>query len=222
MITALMAAFAAAPLQVDLDGDGKPETVKYDAESQKVSIGKHTIDCDGDPCSLEAHDVSSSDKRREVAVCAHGPRDDKSCDLYTIVDGKLQKYTWSKEWPPPSVQTSGNNIVLVVDTYRQRLYQRTEKYKVDGFALTEVKQPIYTADKPRMLPVDRTFALLYAPDSKEVIANTRANSEIAVLGEHGQKDGWMLVRLSSGITGWVHVDALAAASTEYMQIMGAG
>ncbi|MEZ4318746.1 MAG: hypothetical protein R3F61_14630 [Myxococcota bacterium] len=221
MVLFLSAALA-APLQIDLDGDGKPETVRYDAEAQRVHIGSHEVECDGDPCDVEAHDVSSSDKGREVEVCAHGPRDDTSCWLYTIRAGKLVKYTWSRDYGAPSLTTSGNGLVLVVDGYHQRLYERIEKYKVDGTALTLVRQPIYLAATPATLPIDQSFALLYAPDSKEVVANAKPKTTIAILGEHGERDGWMLVRLSSGISGWAHVDALAAASVQYMQVLGAG
>ena len=212
----------AAPLSIDLDGDGKAETVRVDANAYKVHIGSHTVECMGDPCEVEAHDVTSANRAREVAVCAHGPRDDKSCKLYTIEKGALVTYTWPKEWDPPSLHTAGNGLVLVKDGYRHRLVDRVEKYRVEGHRLVLVPQPLYLAETPRDLKVDRTFPLLYAPDSSTVVANTRPDSTIRIVGEHGEKDGWMLVRLSSGIAGYVHTDTLAKVSDSYQRVLGAG
>lgn len=212
----------AAPLSIDLDGDGKPESVRVDNEAYEVHIGSHTVACYGDPCEVAAHDVSSADKGREVAVCAHGPRDDQTCKLYTIRSGELVTYTWPREWDPPSLHTSGNGLVLVKDGYRQRLIDRVEKYRVEGTKLVLVAQPVYVAETPKELKVDRTFPLLYAPDSKTVVANTRPDSTIRIVGEHGEKEGWMLVRLSSGIAGYVHVDQLARVSDDYQRTLGAG
>lgn len=218
----LFASAIAAPIQVDLDGDGKPETVRYDSNSNKVHIGEHTVECPGDPCELEAHDVSSANPSREVEVCGHGPRDTQTCELYTISGSKLAKYAFPEDTWPPEIRTSGNGLVLVVDGWRQRLYERVEKYKASGTRLTEVKQPIYTAPEPKKMKIDRTFPLLFAPDSTSVVANARPDSTIDVLGEHGEKDGWMLVRLSSGISGWVHFDTLGKSSDAYMAVLGAG
>lgn len=212
----------AAPLSIDLDGDGKAESIRYDANAMKVHIGSHVVDCEGGGCDLEAADVTSANKSREVVVCEHGPRDEKYCSMYTIQAGKLVKYGFPREWGPPSMHTSGNGLVLVKDGYRQRLVDRVEKYRADGTRLVLVPQPVYLAETPKDLKVDRTFPLLFAPESKDVVANTRPDSTIRVVGEHGEKDGWMLVRLSSGISGYVHVDKLMESSDAYMQVMGAG
>ncbi|MCA9569584.1 MAG: hypothetical protein KC656_17175 [Myxococcales bacterium] len=222
-VLALQAALAGpSSLSLDLDGDGKPETVRYDAAAGKVHIGSHVVDCEGDPCDLEAHDVSEGTKGKEVEVCAHGPRDDQACTLYTLEKGALRRYTWPRPYPPSQLRTAGNGIVLAVEPYHLRLFERIEKYTVNGFELVEVPQPIYTAVPPAKLPVDRTFPLLYAPGDKRVIANTKPGTDILILGEHGEKPGWLLVRLSSGISGWVERDTLERVSTQYMQIMGAG
>lgn len=212
----------AAPFSHDVDGDGKAESVRYDANAMKVHIGSHTVDCEGEGCDVHAADVSSANKSKEVVVCEHGPRDDKYCSMYTIAGGKLVKYAFPREWGPPSMHTSGNGLVLVKDGYRQRLIDRVEKYKAEGTKLVLVPQPLYLAEVPKQLKIDRTFPLLFAPDSKQVVANTRPNSTIKVIGEHGEKDGWMLVRLSSGIAGFVHVDKLQQVSDDYMMVMGAG
>ena len=112
--------------------------------------------------------------------------------------------------------------MLAVDTYRYRLYERVEKWKLKGDRLVETRQPLYLAKTPQKLHVDRTFKLLHAPGSSEVVANTRPDSDILVLGEHGDKDGFLLVRLSSGVSGFVYYEDLIKASNAYMQTMAAG
>lgn len=209
-------------LELDLDGDGKKEAVRYDAAAGIVRIGPGKVVCEGDPCEVEAHDVSSADKRREVVVCAFGPRDDTACSLHTVVNGAVKTFALRRDGPPPKITTSGNGLVLVHEAYRHRLIDRVEKYRAEGLTLTEVKQPIYTSAKAASLPVDRTFPLLYAPKGNQVVANTRPHSTIQILGEHGDHTGWLLVRLSSGISGWVEQTRLEAASDRYMMIMGAG
>lgn len=213
-------------LSLDLDGDGKAETVRYDAAKGTVQIGPVSVPCDGDPCEIEAHDVSSADKQREVEVCASGPRDDRSCALHTIKDGKLQTYAFRSAGVdqifPSDIRTSGSGIVRLVDSYRHRLYDRTQKFTSSGLTLTEVKQPLYLGEEPRKLPIQSTFPLKYGPRDERVVANARPNSTILILGEHGEHEDWLLIRLSSGITGFATWETLRKASMEYASTLNAG
>jgi len=216
-------AFAGTPtLSIDLDADGKPEACRYDEKSGRVHIGTQTVECMGEYCEFEAHDVSGKTPDKQVQVCGFGPRDDRYCFLYSMIGGKLVPLKYPSKYGSPGFRTSGNGIVLAVVPFRHRLYERIEKYLVKGQELVEVKQPIYSAATPQKLAVDRTFPILLAPTSKSVVANTRPKSDIHVLGEHGSADGWLLVRLSSGVTGWVQQQTLEKASDAYMMTMGAG
>jgi hypothetical protein len=218
-------AVGADSLTVDLDGDGEKEQVRWDSSSGTVFVGKLTAPCDGEPCTVEVHDITSSDEAKQLEVCSAGPRDDRYCYLYSLKGGKLVRHDRvgdEEDYGAPELRTSGNGIVLAVDSYRYRLYERIEKYRLKGDKLVETRQPLYLAETPKKLYIDRTFKLLYAPDSSEAVANTRPGSDILVLGEHGEKDGWLLVRLSSGVSGWVNFEALMKASNQYMQVMGAG
>lgn len=212
----------ASKVEVDLGGQGKTEAAWFDADKMEVHIGADTLPCDGESCELEIHDVTSSNAAKELAVCASGMRDERTCKLYGRVAGKLTPLAFPANVYAPTLKTSGNGIVLVIDTYRQRLYASTRKFVLQGTALVEAKQPLWSAEKPTTLKIDRTFPILFDPASKDVVANVLPNSEITVLGEHGSKEGWMLLRLSSGVTGWANVDALQAASDTYMAVMGAG
>lgn len=213
-------ALAGLPAPVDLDGDGTAETFRVD--DYTIHVGQGKVECDGESCELEVHDIVGSDRKKEVAICALGPRDDRSCVLHRYAGGALHPIPWPKGGYAPQVRTSGNGLVLAVDGYRHRLVERIEKYRYADGALTRVPQPIYSAQPPKPLPVDETFPLRYGPGDERVVANARPKSEILILGEHGEREGWLLVRLSSGITGWVQTETLERASIQYMQIMGAG
>ncbi|MFK7928951.1 MAG: SH3 domain-containing protein [Myxococcota bacterium] len=222
---ALLASLALAgspTLSIDLDADGKPEACRFDEKTNTVHIGAKTVDCMGEYCEFEAHDVSGKTPDKQVQVCGFGPRDDRYCFLYSMIGGELVPYKYRSEYGSPGFRTSGNGIVLAVVPYRHRLYERIEKYTVKGQALVEVKQPFYSAATPQKVLIDRTFPILLAPDSKSVVANTRPKSAIHVLGEHGSSDGWLMVRLSSGVTGWVHHKTLEKVSDQYLMTMGAG
>ncbi len=220
LLTALC--MAAPPASIDLDGDGKGEVVKVAEDG--VKIGKHTVECysdDGAGCEVREVDITSADKQKEVVVCYAGPRDDRNCDLYRLVDNELKQIPIGKYGGAESLSLTGSGFLYATNG-AHRLFQRTSKYVWKDGKMVLVPQPIYTADTPASMHIDQTFKLLLAPDSAELVGNTKADSDIAVLGEHGEKEGWLLVRLSSGISGWVHVDTLQKVSQQYMQIMSAG
>ena len=62
----------------------------------------------------------------------------------------------------------------------------------------------------------------FAPLSNEIVARAAANSIIVLLGEHGEKSGWYLVRTATGLTGWVDDESLKKASKSVMARMSAG
>lgn len=214
----LMTLSLANSLSLDLDGDGKADTVT--AGEDAVRINKHTIPCGGaEVCILEAHDINSSDKQREVGVCEVGPRDDKSCRLFTLKAGALVEVKFPGDLQPPKILTSGNNVVLT-ESWQDRIYYRIEKYELRGASLAVVKQPHYVAGIK--VKVERTFPIVLAPDGKVLVGNARPDSEVDIVVEHGEKPGWYLVKLSSGIAGWVQLDTLVSASDHLRALMSAG
>ncbi len=207
-----------APLSVDLDGDGKPE--KIVPMEEKVMVGSLSWPCSGmDVCSVEAHDITSADKQRELLVCEHGPRDDKSCRLLMLKAGALVEIAFPTKYPPSKVITNSNGVVLT-EEWTDRLYHRIEKYTYNSGKLEVVKQPFYAASSKHR--TDRTFTIVYAPGSKQVVGNAKPDSEVELLVEHGEQPGWYLVKFSSGIAGWAHKDDIIAASDGLMMMMSAG
>lgn len=224
LLTLSSLALAQTVPQVDLDGDGKVDTITVTEEG--VAIAGHTVACGGmDLCRVELRDVSSADAWREVQVVELGPRDDAAAWLYRLHDGKLVELSFRKtsdteDWQsrPSNIVTSGNGIVLAEQ--EQRLYTRREKYVASGDQLTHVPQPFWFVDYA--VHVDRTFPIRLAPGSETVVANVKPDSDVRLVLESVERPGWFLVHISSGLTGWADIDALMSGSNQVMGIMGAG
>lgn len=218
------AALAGELPQADLDGDGKVDTIAVSEDH--VTIGGHRVDCGGmDMCTVQLHDISSSDSTKEVALIEQGPRDDQAVWLYRLSGGKLVELTFRKagdtdDWQsrPSSVQTSGNGIVLADS--EQRIYTRRDKYLAKGDSLQHVPQPYYVVDYA--MHVDRSFPIVRTEGASQVVANVRPDSEVKILLESAAKPGWFLVHISSGLTGWADMDTLMGGSNQLMGIMSAG
>lgn len=219
----LPSALAAAPPPTDLDGDGKPETIEI--REEEVRIGGAKVPCGGiEMCSVAIHDVSSADASKEVALTELGPRDDAAVTLYRYDQGKLTELSFRKptdgEWSstPSAIATSGNGIVLA--DFAQRTYTRREKYVAQGAGLAYVPQPFwlvgYGLHVDRSLPITRTIG------GSEVVANVRPDSDVTLVLESADHEGWFLVHISSGLTGWAQLEALMSASDSLMGLMSAG
>lgn len=219
----LPAALAQAAPQADLDGDGKVDPIAISEEG--VTIGGVAVPCGGmELCTVALHDISSQDSYREVALTEVGPRDDKSVSLYRYKGGQLVALSFRQpadgEWPstPSAITTSGNGIVLA--DFWQRTYTRRDKYLARGDALEYVRQPFWHVGYE--LPVDRSVAIVRTIGGGEVVANVRPGSQVTILLESAEHPEWFLLRISSGLTGWVHLPALQAASDQLMAVYGAG
>lgn len=208
----------------DLDGDGKPDAVVISEE--KVTIGGHEVGCGGvELCSVQLHDVAADDGLKEVLVVELGPRDDASAHLYRLRKGRLVELSFRKpgdsdEWQsvPSAVVTSGNGIVLA--DHQGRFYTQRQKYVAKGDALSHVPQPFWYAGFD--VHVDRSVPVVRSPGGSEVVANIKPDSDITVLLEAVDPAGWFLVKLSTGLTGWVTMETLAIGSDQVQGVMSAG
>ncbi|MCO4748022.1 MAG: hypothetical protein KC912_24730 [Proteobacteria bacterium] len=221
MMLALLTALAlAATSSVDLDGDGKNETIEVSEDTLRV--GNARVDCGGyTACEVTPTDVKSSDNKKELLVCEHGPRDDQYCRLYRY-DGRMLKELpfEGEEHGQSKIIINGSGIVRT-SQWAHRLYTRVDKWTLDGDKLVRTPQPMYGANET--FRVAATFQLKLEPNAKsKTIANTKPDSDIVLLAEHGTHEGWFLVMLSSNITGWVHQSTLAESSEQYQLMLGAG
>lgn len=215
-------ALAAAP-QVDLDGDGKDE--KISVTEEHVRVNDATVECSGYefPCEIHVEDINGSDGLKELSLCEFGPRDSKHCRLYVYKGGALKELELSafEDFYPSDIVTSGNSIVLADTNWR--FFERREKFVVsaDRSSATLVAQPFYAVGYA--LHVDRTFPIYGAVGGGGgTVANVRPDSDIEIVLQSGADDGWFLVKISSGLMGWVHLDGLIGASDPFMGMMMAG
>jgi hypothetical protein len=219
----VLAAAASLP-KVDLDGDGRPEKIVRTEEMLLLAGGE--VNCGGFdfPCDVTEMDVRTSDTFKELLICQHGPRDDLSCELWTVRNGspvriKIQRDD-STVLYPGAVSSTGGGILLVDED--ERFWTRRHKLILssDGVALTYVDQASFNVDAP--VHVDRTFAITTEPGGGTRVANVRPDSDIQVLLEHGSTRGTLLIRVSSGLIGWTTIDVLMQASDSLMGILMAG
>jgi hypothetical protein len=118
------------------------------------------------------------------------------------------------------ILVNGSGIVRTT-FWAHRLYQRVDRWTLDGDKLVRTPQAMYGVNTP--FHAATTFELKLEPSkTSTTIANTKADSDIVLLAEHATKEGWFLVMLSSGITGWVDPGTLASSSEHYQLMLGAG
>ena len=205
---------------VDLNGDGQKETIASNEDA--VTIGESKIDCSdmGDPCGIEVVDVLSSDKLKELKVCSHGPREGPYCTLYRFDGAKAVPITISGGTDYLGDLTiSGSGIVLLSN--HNRLFTQIKKYVVEGLTLKEVPQPAYYANLK--VKVETTFPIrVSTSETASTVGNVRPNSEIVLVALMAGEGDWYLVKLSSGITGYVKLETLIEHSMDVRGPMFAG
>lgn len=226
-----LTAHAAAPPLVDLDGDGQKDAITIG--DRKSTVGSAEVDCSAsEACRVELADVSNADRFREVVLCTEGPRAESYCRLYRYDKGTLTELTFTRtlpdpkkpgkaktvDWPPSSILTRGNGIVL--GYFESRWYTRTEKWVASGTTLTHFPQAAYWAEM--MVPVDRSFPIVTAPGGGQLVANVAPGTTITAVLESGTHPEWFLVHISSGLMGWCSLEQLIQSSDQMMMTAGAG
>lgn len=214
----LVCAWAAQ--SVDLNGDGKVEALS--ATTETVTIGSAQIDCSDmdEPCGVEVVDVLTSDGLKEVKVCTHGPREGPYCTLYRFDGNEARPIAVDGGTETLGDMTfSGSGIVLL--SHHNRLFTKIEKYVLKGDQLKRVPQPAYHANLK--VSVQSTFPIRVSTSEKaSVVGNVRPNSEIVLVALMAGEGDWYLVKLSSGITGYVTLETLIKHSSDVRGPMYAG
>ncbi len=207
----------------DYDGDGRAEHfVQKDAG---LWFGKTQIaSCDESfPCEVNVVDARRNDGFQELQVCVTGMRDDVSCTLWTVRRGKAIPLTFSGPnlaIYASAIAVSGTGIVLIDEDDRFMRTRHKFLLNKDGTALQHVPQPAWYVGYD--LRVDSTFPITMKPGGGATVANVRAESDIVLVIESAEQPGNYLVKISSGLTGWVSFETLMQHSQQLMALMNAG
>lgn len=218
LLLSLPAAADDTSRKVDLDGDGKPETVtlrpREDPGTFTLQVGGATYtspEKNLQGMSLEVVDLlREGDKWKEVAVATGLTDGDKRVFLFGY-DGKALK-------PLGEVhalgEVKGNGIVLA--EIWMGFWNRTEKYALDRAAWTvrRVPQPFYYVGK--QAKVKRSFALAHSRQDATVVANLAPGTTLEVLAadvpERADGKVLYLVKSATGLLGWSGQEELLAST----------
>jgi hypothetical protein len=224
LLTLLPALALAGPVgHADYDGDGRAE--EFMQTDSGLYFGKQLItECDESfPCDVSVIDSRTNDGFQELKVCVSGMRDDVSCKLWTVRAGKAVALPFtapSLAVYAADITVSGSGIVLVDEDDRFMTTRHKFVLSKDGMKLQLVPQPFWYVGYD--LHVDRTFPITVEPGAGTTVANVRPNSDIQVVVESAVKPGNYLVKISSGLTGWVSMDTLMGSCDQFMALMSAG
>jgi hypothetical protein len=199
-------------LSVDLNGDGKPESIQLrwreGDPTYVLQAGSVSIQGRGDERTVEGVTVIDLDTReptRELVVHVTLPLDERRMDLYGF-DGKALRPLGSV---PAITQTHGNGILLSDDWWG--FWTRRDKYVLnrEQWRLERVRQPYYyVGQEARVL---QSFPLAFDRTGAPVVAHLAPDSTIQVLAADTSIPGqypWFLVKSSTGLLGWAEGQTL--------------
>ncbi|MGE6763698.1 hypothetical protein ACQKGO_37150 [Corallococcus interemptor] len=208
--------------QVDLDGDGKPDTVSLTAgEGGKFTLKAGSATLQGNASGNEVRgftvvDLDTGDKWKELLVHTLGDMDDDHRFFLYGYDGKAVKPLGDVR---ALTEAKGNGIVLV-DTW-MGFWQRRDKYTLDrkAWKLVHVPQELYAVGVEAT--VKKSFPLTQSRTGSAVLATTAQGSKVQVLAASVPAKGEVqyLVRSSTGLLGWVPGNVLVA-STDGLPLAG--
>lgn len=207
----------------DLDGDGRPETIRVtggEGSTFSLKVGRVTATGtleNGDPDELKLVDVVTSDRFKEIAVHTFGPSDDDEYAVFRY-DGKtLVEIGHFSRWP-----TFVGNGIVYVDNWEGFWKSRQKHVWSESRARFElVPQPFHhvgvdvTVTKPFPLLVTRPVPS--GPKPTRVARTKPGTKAHIVLAERpedarcgdGREDPfscrWYLVRTGSGLLGWARL-----------------
>lgn len=186
---------------VDLNGDGKPDTIAVKAiapagtfrltiNDQSIT-GKLSNPTDG----LVVVDLLRGDKLQEIDVHTPGPSDDDQHRLFWY-DGKTIRPASPllMRWP----EFNANGIVYMNDW--MGFWEQTDKYVLNTktHMLEKVPQEFYYVGKEAK--VEKSIPICQTRGNNKVVANLLPKSTVQVLI---YSNGWYLLKSSTNLTGWI-------------------
>ncbi len=223
VLTAL--AMTAAPLAADmpaptdLDGDGTPETIRW--EENLLHVGDESFDdCSAEPGvvpRVTVEDARRNDRLKELTCCVMTAGGTDACSLLTFRGGSLAELLLpltGEDSKPTAITVSGYGIVLA--DYWESFWHRRERFVLGKkLKLKHHPQPFYHVGVK--VSVRSSFPIYLERDTGTTVANLRPDSEIEVLLADSEGE-WFLLHISSGLTGWVKESELY----EHTQLVAAG
>lgn len=212
----------AAPQKlVDLDGDGKPESIVFAGKpcGDTFTIIVNDIRYEGKGNYISGRfdivDIDSTDGVREIAVPEWGPSDDYATTFLIYRQGKIQKIG---KFPG-----SGNMMHLdgsgVLHTLVRGAILHTWFFPA-VFVLDEnhiprmVEQPLYPKKVPKSdftgfsMGVECTakpsFSLRASPTDSTIVRTLNPGEEFTIVASDNKR--WCVVQTSVGIWGWFEVN----------------
>lgn len=190
--------------KVDLNGDGKPETirlVKLEAGRFRLHINQDTFEgtLGGEVEGFYIADVNKSDKYREVVVYTPGPSDDDEHVFFWFDGKRIHKMGHLMRW----LKFLGNGIVLADDW--MGFWTITRKYVLTkDRKLVEVPQEFYYVGVTGK--VSKPLTLYRTRQTKQVLATLRVGSNAEIILSDGK--GWYLVKSENRLLGWAKEESL--------------
>jgi hypothetical protein len=190
--------------KVDLNGDGKPETirlVKLEGAKFRLNINQDTVEGTlGDEAEgFYIADVDKSDKYREVVVYTPGPSDDHEHVFFWFDGKRIRKMGRLMRL----LKFLGNGIVLADDW--MGFWIITRKYVLTkDRKLVEVPQEFYYVGVAGK--VSKPLTLYRTRQTKQVLATLRVGSQAEIVLSDGK--GWYLVKSENRLLGWVKEESL--------------
>ena len=191
--------------KVDLNGDGKPETirlVKLEAGRFRLYINQDTVEgILGDEAEgFYIADVDKSDKYREVVVYTPGPSDDHEHVFFWFDGKRIRKMGRLMR----GLKFLGNGIVLANDW--MGFWIITRKYVLTKDRnLVEVPQEFYYVGVTGK--VFKPLTLYRTRQTKQVLATLRVGSNAEIILSDGK--GWYLVKSENRLLGWAKEESLS-------------
>ena len=215
--TFVLAKAPARQASADLDGDGKPESLRLEVKDTTFVLNAGSARAegrfDGPVQGLTVVDLAANEPHREVLIQGQLAAGAPAYRLFRLEAGALQDLAL-----PPGKPTITGNGILLADV-PLGFWERRDKYLYDAArpGFTEVPQPVYFVGKG-FVP-EQPLKLLVSRGGEAAVTEVPAKTPVVLLAFSPAKDaarqddsqGWYLVLTRQHLLGWVKREALGAA-----------
>jgi len=227
-------------ISVDLDGDGKDETIDIILGDESGNSGIYrdmTIDIDGKQLKLETQDnmfssfgngayvldIDKNDSKKEIGISG-----DVWSDMLGYIisfDGKTPKLIFNDFFDIEDIDISGNGSIEI---WRDKFYRELYKLKDDGSGFEKVDTKYYTTccmyyywknhDEPELGITESAGKLADKPGGKRNIPVAKGTKVYFGLYT---KDRWLMIMDPGGnLLGWLPVEKALSLVPSYDNLLG--